>query len=354
MKHLPIASALLISATALFAQEKAAAPQMPDPKHKEHEVLAPLAGDWTFTMKMAAMPGVPGMEKPSEGKGNEHAELVCNGLWLKSSIQSVWQGAPFEGIWLAGYDPFEKKYSSYWVSSDANECGLSTMTGSYDAAKKTWTWSGESAHGPMRSVFVLESNDRTVETCYAKGADGKEMQCMEIVRTRSKGPMAAEASAAKAPPLAKEHELLQRDVGTWDATVKCAMPGQPESTEQGTETVVATCCGRWLWTNFQGRMMGQPFEGHGILGYDLTAKKYIAIWIDSMSPTAAVTKGTFNEATKAYSLAGECICPEGKPMKMSETVTWKGDDTKVAQMQFTVEGQTSTMQIDYKRKAPKR
>ena len=353
MKYLPIASALLVSATALFAQEKAA-PQMPDPKHKEHEALAPLAGDWSVTMKVAAMPGVPNMEKPSESKATEHVEMLCNGLWLKSSISGTYQNAPFEGIWLAGYDPFKKEYSSYWISNDPGECGLSTMTGSYDAAKKTWTWSGESSMGPMRSVFVLESNDRAVETCYLKGKDGKETQCMEIVRTRGKSPVAAEASASKPAPLAKEHEMLQRDVGTWDAVVKCAMPGQPETTEPGAETVTSTCCGVWLWTNFQGSMGGKPFEGHGILGYDTKAKKYVGIWIDSMSATAAVTNGTFNDATKSLSLAGECTCPVGKPMTMTETLTWKGDDTKVAQMKFTTEGQTSTMQIDYKRKAPKR
>lgn len=344
--------AALLAASSLAAQEPgtaAAAPAMPDPKHAEHQPLAALSGDWEFTMKMAAMPGVPGMEQASESKGSEHVEMVCNGLWLKSTIRSHWQGAPFQGIWLAGYDPFQKQYTSYWVSSDEHETGIAVMTGSYDAAKSTWTWRGTSPAGAMRSTFAL-AGDRSVETCFVTGKDGVETQCMEIVRTRAKSPLAEDASAKAPPKVGPEHAVLHRDLGSWDAEVACAAPGMPASKDRGSETVTATCNGRWTWSDFRGQLMGMPFEGHALVGYDPQQKQYLALWIDSMSATAALTAGTFDAATKSFALTGSCTCPLGKPMTIAESVRRFDDDTRSAKMEFTTEGQTTTMEITYRRR----
>jgi hypothetical protein len=349
--------AACLAASLVTAQDdaKGGAPAMPNPKHPEHATLLPLCGDWEFTMKMAGMPGVPGMEKAAEATGREHTETICNGLWLKSSIQSTWQGQPFEGVWLAGYDPFGKHYTSYWFSSDEKETAIAKMDGSYDDKTKTWTWRGKSPAGEMRSVFVFKG-DSSVETAFVKGPDGKETQVMEFVRKRMKAPAAgtaSDASARPAPKLGKEHQALQQDVGTWTAVVKSTMPGAPATEERATETVLSTCNGRWTWSNFQGRMMGQPFEGHAICGYDPQQQKYLCLWIDSMSPTAAETSGTHDEKKGVLTLTGECLCPEGKPMKMAQTLTRQGADKRVAMMTFTTAGQTSTMEITYQRQAGK-
>jgi hypothetical protein len=343
MKTLPLALAAL-SAT-LIAQE------MPDPRHKEHDALKPLVGSWETVMKMEAMPGVPGMEKPMEAKGIERAELVCNGLWLKSVIDSTWKGGPFQGIWLAGYDPFAKKYRSYWVSSDDQE-GLAVMDGTFDEKSKTWTWSGDTPHGAVRSTFVLKDADNSVETCYLKTPDGKESKCMEITRKRSKSPAAIEASAkVPAAKLTKEHELLHQDIGVWEATIlAAAAPGQQPTAEKGTESIVATCNGLWSWSDFKGQMMGAPFEGHALVGFDANEKKYVSVWIDSMSAVAAKTVGTFDEAKKAFTFTGSCNDPTGKPMSIHEVLTWKDADTRVLKMEFKTASETHNMEITYKRK----
>jgi hypothetical protein len=138
MKHQALLIAALCAATpTLLAQDektkKAPAEQKaPEPKQKEHETLRSLVGDWETVMKSEAMPGVPGMEKATESKGTEHAELLCNGLWLKSVVNGTWNGAPFQGIWLAGYDPTKKSYVSYWVSSDVQDCGPCALDGTFD------------------------------------------------------------------------------------------------------------------------------------------------------------------------------------------------------------------------------
>lgn len=356
-KNLPsrfLAACFAASLAVAQGDTKGGAPQMPNPKHPEHAALLPLCGDWEFTMKTAAMPGVPGMEKASEATGSEHIEMICNGLWLASTIRSTWQGQPFEGKWIAGYDPFGKHYTSYWFSSDENETGIAKMNGTFDDTTKTWTWRGNSPSGEMRTVFVFRG-DSSVETSFVKGADGKETQVMEFVRKRVKAPAAVanDASTKPAAKLGKQHQALQQDVGTWEAIVKSAMPGAPATEERGAETVLSTCNGRWTWSNFDGQMMGAPFEGHAICGFDPTEQKYRCVWIDSMSATAAETAGTFDETKGVLTLTGDCLCPLGKPMSMKQTLTRKGADTRIAQMAFTQDGQTSTMEITYQRKAGK-
>ena len=151
-KQLILVAALLAATPALFAQDdgakKADAAQqgMPDPKVAEHDVLKSLAGTWECTVRTPAMPGVPGMEQASTSTAVENAELLCNGMWLTSSISGTFGGQPFEGLWLVGYDPQQKSYTSLWL--DNHEATPCPMQGTYDAKTKTWTWSGNSSKGP--------------------------------------------------------------------------------------------------------------------------------------------------------------------------------------------------------------
>jgi hypothetical protein len=183
-----------------------------------------------------------------------------------------------------------------------------------------------------------------------KGPDGKEVQSMQIKRKRTKTPAAVEASVKAPAKLAKEHEQLHKDIGEWEATIlSSAAPGQQPTAEKGTERVIATCNGRWLWSDFKGQIMGAPFEGHGLVGYDPTSKQYVSLWIDSMSPAAGKTLGTFDATKNAYTFAGSCVDPTGKPMTMNEVLTWKDADTKVLKMEFKTGAETSQMEISYKR-----
>jgi len=345
-----LSAALFVAAFPLFAQEKAGgAPQMPDPKTKEHEVLKQLVGDWDCTMKMAAMPGVPGMEKPTESQAHERAELVCGGLYVKSTIDGICNGKRFQGLFVAGYDPFQKVYSGIFVDSQDN--APATMQGTFDAGTKTWAWRGKCAQGETRSVLVVKDADNSVETCFMKGADGKEMQCGEITRKRLKTAPPVEAAMARAETIAKECEILQKEVGEWDAMVKAPeAPGQPAKEESATEHVAAICGGAWLWSDFRGTMMGQPFEGHSLFGYDAQEKKYVGWWLDSMSAIPMRTTGGFDDASKVCTMTGNCIDGAGKPFSVKEVLTWKSDDSKHLQLEFKGENENGTMEIRYTRR----
>jgi hypothetical protein len=349
MKTTPALFPVLLLASLAAQEGKPATPPMPQPKHAQHEALRALAGTWDVVMKSEAMPGVPGMEKATESKGTERAELLHGGLWLRSVVDGTHDGKPFQGIWLAGYDPFAKQYVGTWVSSADNE-GPCSMNGTYDEAKKTWTWSGKTEHGDMRTVTKFDSADSFVETCYSIGADGKETKAMEITRTRSKAPAAAanEARAAKAPA---ELAALHKDIGEWTATLRCTMPGQTTPIEEkGTERVASMCDGRWLWADFNGQFSGAPFSGSWLYGIDPKTNKVVGFWIDSMTPTWCRTEGAAS-AGGDLSLSGSCVDHNGKPMQVKQTIQRPDANTRTMRMDSTCEQGPSSMEITYRRKA---
>src|SRR5690606_7022267 len=120
-----------------------------------------------------------------------------NGLWVKTTIDSECKANAqgFQGLWIAGYDPTTKKYRGVWVSSMDEPC--SESEGTYDAATKTWTFTGSSPQGDFRSVAKIVDADTVVETCYMKTPDGNEVESMRIDRKRQKAAPAAHSTGAK-------------------------------------------------------------------------------------------------------------------------------------------------------------
>lgn len=348
MKIVTTLCAALLAAPFLRAQEGGAVPQMPDPKTEAHAPLARLAGTWTTACRMEAMPGVPGMAEPTTWTGTERAELVCNGLWLKCVSESKCHDQQMQGLWLTGYDPGQKKYRGLWVSSMDEpymECD-----GSYDADTRTWTYTGTSPQGGFRSVLAVESDDRTVETCYLVGEDGTQTQCMRIERTRKADAGPVDASASMPKPAGEHRAPLADCVGDWNVVTSFSMPGQGAIEEQASERVRPICGGKWLWSDFAGTMMGQPFEGHSLFGYDPVKQQYANVWIDSGSATHALTWGSYDPARKQWTFDGECIDPAGRNARIHQVYRQPDADTRELQMTMTTADGTETMAIHYTRK----
>lgn len=155
---------------------------------------------------------------------------------------------------------------------------------------------------------------------------------------------------AQSPPTpGPEHEMLRKDVGTWDATVEMFMaPGAPPEVSKGTETV--TMLGAfWQLTEFKSEMMGQPFEGRGTTGYDPAKKKYVGIWVDTMTPGYSTVEATYDPAKKTMTGTMEGTGPDGVLAKTKETTEWKDADTRVFTM-YAPDGTTPMMRISYRRR----
>jgi len=169
-------------------------------------------------------------------------------------------------------------------------------------------------------------------------------------------PAAKPAAPEGAPPLPQpgpEHAVLTHDVGSWDATVEMMMgpPDAPPTVSKGVEnnTLVG---GLWLVTDFKSTMMDQPFQGHGIAGWDPNKKKYVSNWVDSMSTGINIGESTYDAATKTMTGWIEGPDMTGKISKMRAVTQYKDPDTRVFTMYMTgPDGkEVQTMKITYTRR----
>jgi hypothetical protein len=158
----------------------------------------------------------------------------------------------------------------------------------------------------------------------------------------------AAGSASAQPPMPQttaEHELLTRDVGTWNASLEMWMgPGDP-MTSEGTETV-SMVGPFWQVAEFEGSFMGQPFTGTGWMGWDPEKKQFVSAWIDNMTPTISHGTSTWDAATKTFSGTMMAVGPDGSPQPMETTMSYPEEGKRV--MTMKVGGQT-TMEITYTR-----
>jgi len=187
----------LMSVPVLAQQEKppAGMPDMNSPEMQaamaamspgpEHQKLARMAGDWTFTNKMWMDPSAP----PSEGSGTVHAEMILGGRYVHSVWKGNFMGMPFEGHGTDGYDNITKKHISFWV--DNMSTGAMQMTGTCEQDGKVCTATSEAMMDPMtgkmtvfRSVVTWTGDRSFTMVMYAKPEGGAEMKGMEMTVTK--------------------------------------------------------------------------------------------------------------------------------------------------------------------------
>jgi Protein of unknown function (DUF1579) len=160
------------------------------------------------------------------------------------------------------------------------------------------------------------------------------------------------ASVFAQPPLPQpgpEHEVLRKDVGTWDVTMELTPgAGMPPFSMTGVETDTLLG-GRWLIAQYTFDMMGQTFEGHGITGYDPAKKAYVSTWVDTMSTSLMTSEGSFDAATNTMTGTSEVPDPAGGRTKAKSVATWPGPDERVVKIYMTDASQP-TVTLTYKRR----
>jgi hypothetical protein len=169
--------------------------------------------------------------------------------------------------------------------------------------------------------------------------------------------LAQEPSAPQAmPTLPKpgaEQAVLERTVGVWDATVEMFMaPGAAPSVSKGVEKNTMGCGGLCLIGDFTSEMMGQPFTGHGVTAYDAAKKKYVGVWMDSMSLGPSLDEAVYDAAAKTMTGTMEGPNMSGQVTKMVTRGEWKDADTRVWSMYSLGTGgkEVLGLRITYKRR----
>ena len=138
---------------------------------------------------------------------------------------------------------------------------------------------------------------------------------------------------AKAGTPGAPHQAMAATAGSYDAKVKSWQePGQPPMESTATATRAMALDGRVLVEDFKGSMMGMPFTGHGMQGYDNVSGKYWSTWNDSMSTGLMVSEGTC-DAKNTCAFKGSWNDPIKKaPVAARMTSRWTSPTTQVFEM----------------------
>jgi len=123
-----------------------------------------------------------------------------------------------------------------------------------------------------------------------------------------------QAGMAAATP-GKMHERLAADVGEWTGKSTMWMyPGAEPSVSDCTSRVTSLFEGRYVKCDMTGQMMGMPYNGLGIYGFNNTTQKLQATWIDNCTTEILTGTGELSPDGKTITWNYNFNCPINKKM----------------------------------------
>jgi hypothetical protein len=148
------------------------------------------------------------------------------------------------------------------------------------------------------------------------------------------------------------HKMLEASNGDWKAEITFWMePGAApqKSTSSCTNSMILG--GRYQESKHSGTVMGMPFEGQGLVGYDNIKKVFISTWVDNMGSGVMVAEGPYDEKTKSITMRGNTMDPmTGKEIKTRQVFTFIDDKTEKFEMFMNQDGkEIKSMEILYTR-----
>lgn len=164
-------------------------------------------------------------------------------------------------------------------------------------------------------------------------------------------PEAAMAEFQKQVEAAMPHiKPLRENVGKWDMEMNHYMCGPEPTQAKGVETV-SMFGDFWLVADVESEVMGQPFRGHCVTGYDMVRKKYVSTWVDTMAPYGMFFEGEL----KGGVLTLECTMADpmmgGAEARYVIVDRWTGPDTREWSMvQHSAAGEMKMMDTKYSRR----
>lgn len=109
------------------------------------------------------------------------------------------------------------------------------------------------------------------------------------------------------------HKQLTSQAGSWTTKTKSWMePDKPPMESTGACEDKTLLDGRFLQQECTGEMMGQPYTGIGVHGYDNLTKKYVTMWIDSMGTGIFFMEGTASADGKNHHPARQSQGSDGR------------------------------------------
>ncbi len=161
-----------------------------------------------------------------------------------------------------------------------------------------------------------------------------------LPQAQGEQPMTPEQKAqmeawTKAMTPGKQHQELAAKVGTWEGTVTMwEAPGAPPQVSQAHSERTMLLGGRVQNAHWTGTMMGMPFEGVGMTGYDNVSGKWWTTWSDNFGTGVMTSTGTCDpDPKKGCSYVGSFVDPiSGKEKKENSKVSWPTPDQERMEM----------------------
>ena len=149
------------------------------------------------------------------------------------------------------------------------------------------------------------------------------------------------------------HKIFESMVGSWKTKSTCWMePGKPPMESEGSCEQKMLLGGRFLQQEFSGDMMGSPFSGIGINGYDNHTGKCVSVWMDSTSTGIYFFEGTAGADGKTITQQCSYDDPVRGPMMLRSVTRLVDENTHFFEMYDTDKSgkEEKMMEITYTRK----
>jgi hypothetical protein len=173
---------------------------------------------------------------------------------------------------------------------------------------------------------ILQGLGVPVKPVMEKEEDKMDMQAMMEVYTKLATPGAP-------------HKMFAKLVGSWTTKTRAWMdPDKPPREGTGTCEQKMLLEGRYLQQEYTGEMMGNPFTGINLIGYDNHTKKYVSTWIDSMSTGIYYFEGTTSADGKIITQQNSYDDPVRGPMVWRSVTRVVDDNTLEYEMYLTPKG----------------
>jgi len=142
--------------------------------------------------------------------------------------------------------------------------------------------------------------------------------------------MAAEMEAIKPGP---QHKELAKMAGEWTTVTKFSADpnAKPEETT-GSAKIATALEGRFITEEDSGTMMGMPYNGMRMTGYNNAAKQYEASWAWTLSTAILRMTGKSSDHGKTVTYAASFAEADGAEEKMTVVVKQIDDDHFVVDM----------------------
>ena len=121
-------------------------------------------------------------------------------------------------------------------------------------------------------------------------------------------PEAMQEYMAKYASPGPEHKFFEFFIGDWTNASTMYMGPEPMKSS-GTAHWEWSLDGRYVQSTFIGEVMGQPFRGMAIDGYDRVGEKYFSIWFDTAGTGYLLAEGDVSDDGKVLTTSGETLDP---------------------------------------------